>query len=142
MAGSLLDPTVLSTTAWSGEPLPGAARLALFAVLALAGAAVAATGVMGARERLRPNLFVGIRTAYTLRNERAWYTVHRKSSPWVVASGASFLVGGVGLLLAENPAVQLSSVLAACALTLLLLVTGTVLAHRAARREEDGRPPR
>ncbi len=54
-------------------------------------------GRMAACGRLKPNMFVGIRTARTLASEEEWYRVHaRAARPWTVAGA---------LLVALNAAV-------------------------------------
>ncbi|WP_287371432.1 SdpI family protein [Oceanithermus sp.] len=51
-----------------------------------AGALFIVLGRMAARGRLRPNMFVGIRTDRTLASEEEWYRVHaRAARPWTVA---------------------------------------------------------
>ena len=51
-----------------------------------AGALFIVLGRMAARGRLKPNVFVGIRTDRTLASEEEWYRVHaRAARPWTVA---------------------------------------------------------
>ncbi|CAM3678560.1 hypothetical protein GCM10009799_39870 [Nocardiopsis rhodophaea] len=71
---------------------------------------------MGAKGKLRPNSFFGIRTNLTLSDDEAWYAVHRKSAPWMAASGAATAIGGASLILVKDGQMQVILLLAALGL--------------------------
>lgn len=72
--------------------------LVLGFVLALAGVALLAVAVLGARSRLRRNRWAGVRTHATLRSEEAFTLGNRAAAAPTGAAGAVALAGGAVLL--------------------------------------------
>lgn len=70
----------------------------LGSLLVLVGVALLAVAVLGARSRLRRNRLVGVRTAATLRSDRAFLIANRVAAAPVGAAGAVATVGGAVLL--------------------------------------------
>jgi SdpI/YhfL family protein len=113
-------------------PLPLA--LALGSLLVLAGVALLAVAVLGARSRLRRNRFAGVRTTATLASDEAFVLANRVGAAPIGAAGAVALAGGV-VLLAGGPGPVLWTVAVICLLgTLVLTGVGGVLGDRAAAR--------
>lgn len=93
-------------------------------------------GVMGARRRIRPNEFFGIRTAYTRSSDFAWYTVHEVSARWSIVGGLVCLPTLVLLPLATTPNGQIAAVLVPMGLGLVLLFVGVWRAYKVSRARE------
>ncbi|MET9709335.1 SdpI family protein [Nocardiopsis alba] len=91
-------------------------------------------GVMGARRRIRPNDFFGIRTAYTRSSEEAWYAVHEASARWTVVAGLLFLPAAILPPLISDPRGQIAAVLVPVGVGTVLLLVGSWRGHRVARR--------
>jgi len=77
---------LLATTLW---PRPSLGRL----LPLLLGAVMVTVG--NVLPRLRPNLALGVRTPWALRDERVWARTHRTGGYLVVAWGLAMLIGAV-----------------------------------------------
>jgi hypothetical protein len=97
------------------------------AVLAAAGLALAAVGLLGLRQRLPRNRFAGVRTAATLRDEDTFRLANR-------VAGLPIVVGGlVGLLAGIAGFAMPVLVVIVGALGMIAITAGAgVLGHRAA----------
>lgn len=85
--------------------MPPLLRLILGVLLVLAGLALLAVAVLGARSRLPRNRWAGVRTPATLRSDAAFAVAHRVAAAPLaaaaavsVACGAVLLAGATGLL--------------------------------------------
>lgn len=120
----------------------------LLTVLSMAGAAVALVlmGVHGAKRRVPPNDFFGIRTRFTRSGDAAWYAVHEASARWSILAGIAFLPAAILTPLISDPKGQVAAILIPATVGTGLLLVGSWRAHRVARRRlarEEGRadPP-
>lgn len=104
--------------------------------LLLMAVVLVVVGVLGARRRIRPNEFFGIRTAYTRSSEFAWYTVHELAARWTVVAGLVCLTGLVLLPVATTPNGQIAAVIAPMGFSMLLLFAGMWRAQKGARTRE------
>jgi uncharacterized membrane protein len=113
-------------------PVPLMSRPVIGTVLVLAGLALLAVAVLGARSRLPRNRFAGVRTAAALRSDAAFVLANRVAAPLV--GGAGFVgVAGGGVLIAGGPTGVVVVVLVVTVLGVLVLAgTGGVLGDRAA----------
>ncbi|QNG55471.1 SdpI family protein [Pseudonocardia petroleophila] len=113
-------------------PVPLVPRLIIAALLVLAGLALLAVAVLGARGRLRRNRWIGVRTTETLASEAAFALANRVAAAPVGAAGAVALVGGA--VLAAGPVGAVSVVVLAVAVvgTLVLGAFGGMVGQRAA----------
>ncbi|WP_017584992.1 SdpI family protein [Nocardiopsis ganjiahuensis] len=93
-------------------------------------------GVLGARRRIKPNGFFGIRTAYTYSSDFAWYTVHGLAARWSVMAGIACLPSLVLIPVATTPNGQIAALLVPMGLGMLLLTFGMWRAHKVARARE------
>ncbi|WP_150252123.1 SdpI family protein [Nocardiopsis deserti] len=139
-----MPPFLADAASDSTEPLTGWTMVLVLAVLAVAPAILIASGCLGARGLLRPNLVFGIRTAYTLSDDDAWYTVHSLSAPWTIASGAVMALSVVlPPFFTDDVRLQTAVMLAPVGAGLVLLCLGVRRAERAARtraaRDTDAR---
>ena len=76
--------------------------LVLGSLLVLAGAALLAVAVLGARSRLRRNRWAGVRTHTTLRSEAAFALANRAAAAPNGAAGVIALAGGAALFAGAN----------------------------------------
>ncbi|MEV4347427.1 SdpI family protein [Actinoplanes sp. NPDC049596] len=102
-------------------------------IVMVAGALVAAAGLLGWLGRLPRNSLVGVRTKSTMRSARAFTVGNRVAGPAVVAGGLAAVVAGVVALAVDNTA----WVLAGVALMLVLVIVGGISGSRAAARADD-----
>ncbi|WP_053617464.1 SdpI family protein [Nocardiopsis sp. NRRL B-16309] len=128
--------TVLAS---SDPPLTGWPLYLLLASVVAMVAALCSGAYLGARGRISPNVVFGIRTAYTLGDDRAWYIVHRLSAPWTMASGVVMATSLPLVPLAPGPDLQMVALLAPMAIGIALLLTGSWRAHRTARAADRSR---
>jgi hypothetical protein len=100
--GHVSSVTPLAVGPRSGSPtlvaVPLPLRLILGSLLVLAGVALVAVAVFGARSRLRRNAWVGVRTPATLLSETAFAVANRAAAPPAGAAGAVAIAGGAVLL--------------------------------------------
>ena len=91
----------------AASPLPGSPtlvtvplslRLVLGSLLVLAGVALLAVALLGARGRLRRNAWVGVRTTTTLRSQHAFAVGNAAAAVPAGAAGVVALAGGAALL--------------------------------------------
>ncbi|WP_181781450.1 SdpI family protein, partial [Pseudonocardia pini] len=68
--------------------MPTTLRLVLAVLFLLAGLALVAVAVLGARSRLRRNRWLGVRTASTLASAASWVSANRVAAPPLGAAGA------------------------------------------------------
>ena len=78
--------------------MPVTVRLVVGSLLVLAGLALVAVAVLGARSVLRRNRWVGVRTAATLASETQFVAGNRAAAVPVGAAGVVAAVGGAFLL--------------------------------------------
>lgn len=100
------------------------------------GAVVAAVGVLGLRERLPRNRFVGVRTPATLRSADTFRIANKVAGPPVAVAGlvgvgsGAFTLAGAGLVVAVIGLVGLAGI----------AVAGGLLGHRAAEALPETEP--
>lgn len=128
-------PPFLAEAASDGtEPLTGWTMVLIMAILAVAPAILIASGWLGARGLIRPNLVFGIRTTYTLSDDDAWYTVHALAGNWTIASGAVMALSVVLTpFFTDDIRLQAAAMLAPVGAGLVLLLLGVRRAERTAR---------
>ncbi|WDZ89727.1 SdpI family protein [Nocardiopsis sp. HUAS JQ3] len=115
------------------EPLTGWTMVLIMAILAVAPAILIASGWLGARGLIRPNLVFGIRTTYTLSDD-AWYTVHALAGNWTIASGAVMALSvALTPFFTDDIRLQAAAMLAPVGTGLILLFLGVWRAERIAR---------
>ncbi|MBW0093238.1 SdpI family protein [Pseudonocardia sp. KRD-184] len=112
--------------------VPLVPRLVLAALFVIAGLALLAVAVLGARGRLPRNRWAGVRTPETLASDAAFALANRVAAAPLGAAGAVAVVGGA--VLAAGPAGAVSVVvLVVTALgALVLAVFGGMVGQRAA----------
>lgn len=118
----------------TGLTYPGAVllRLIVTAVLVVAGIALLAVAVLGARSALRRNRWAGVRTPATMASEAAFTLGNRAAAVPVGAAGAVGVAGGAVLVAGAGGAV-FWIVLAVSVVGLLVLAgIGGVVGDRAA----------
>jgi hypothetical protein len=86
--------------------VPVTARLIVGSLLVLAGLALVAVAVLGAKAALRRNRWVGVRTAATLASETQFVAGNRAAAMPVGAAGAVAVVGGAVLLAGRGVALD------------------------------------
>ncbi|WP_308283257.1 SdpI family protein [Pseudonocardia nigra] len=121
--------------------MPLSLRLVLGSLLVLAGVALVAVAVLGARSRLRRNRWIGVRTAATLRSEAAFTLANKVAAAPAGAAGAVAIAGGAVLL--AGPGAALGWIVFAVSLAGLLVLAGVAgaLGDRAAAAAEVDVPP-
>ena len=117
------------------EPIEGGALVWTSTVIAITALLLLIAAYAGARGKLRPNAFFGIRTHLTSGDDEAWYEVHRKAAPWLALSGVAMAVGGSSLFLVEEGRTQLVVLLAALAVCVTTVITGGLLSSWSVRDE-------
>lgn len=118
------------------QVMPLGAFVSMMGSLLLMAAVLVVMGVLGARRRIRPNEFFGIRTSYTRSSEFAWYTVHELAARWSVVAGLVCLPGLVLLPVAATPNGQIAAVIAPMGFSMLLLFVGMWRAQKGSRARE------
>ncbi|GAA4541841.1 SdpI family protein [Pseudonocardia xishanensis] len=119
--------------------MPTTLRLVLAVLFLLAGIALVAVAVLGARSRLRRNGWIGVRTAATLDSAPAWVSANRVAAPPLGAAGAVALLAG--LTLVAGPAPVLAWIVTGVGVVGSLVLTGIggALGDRAAQLETASR---
>ncbi|MEU5854588.1 SdpI family protein [Nocardiopsis dassonvillei] len=124
----------------SGELLPvavermeGGALVWTSIVILATAALLLVAAYAGAKGKLRPNPYLGIRTTLTAGSDEAWYEVHRRAAPWLAASGIAMAVGGVALFLIEDGEFQMGVLLVAAAVALTTVAAGALTSSWAVR---------
>ncbi|WP_053063544.1 SdpI family protein [Nocardiopsis sp. RV163] len=129
-----MPPFLADAVSDSTEPLTGWTMVLIMALLAVAPVVLIASGCLGARGLIRPNLLFGIRTTYTLSGDEAWYTVHALAGHWTIASGAVMALSVVLTpFFADDIRLQAAAMLAPMGAGLVLLLLGVRRAERTAR---------
>ena len=100
----------------------------------LAAVALLAVAVLGARGRLRPNPWAGVRTRRTLASAETFVLANRVAAAPLAAAGAVALVGGAVVIAGGPAAVTWTVLLVATAGMLGLTGLGGALGDRAAAR--------
>ncbi|MGH3999138.1 MAG: SdpI family protein [Pseudonocardiaceae bacterium] len=100
-------------------------------LLLAVGAALLPNGLLGWRQRLPRNRFVGVRTPATLRSAAAFSAANRVAAPSVLAAGAVCAGGGVLAWGTDGPALAVIVGLVGAG-TVGLLLAGGLLGHRVA----------
>lgn len=96
-------------------------------VLVVVGVVIGLIGLLGWFERLPPNRFAGVRTAATLRSERAFRVANKVAGlPMAVAGGVAVGCGALGL--AAGPVFSFIGLAGLAGIT----IAGGVLGNRAA----------
>lgn len=101
--------------------------------LVVAGFVVLVTGLLSRAQRLPRNFVMGIRLPATLKSDAAWRAAHLAVASELIGLGTGILI--VGVLAISVPPLALFGVLIA----LVGLMHSSVIAHRAARRADDGK---
>jgi hypothetical protein len=101
-------------------------------VLVLAGLALIAVAVLGARSQLRRNRWAGVRTPATLRSDAAFTVANRVAAAPVGAAGAVTAVGGAVLLAGGGGALGWVVLAVSGVGALVLAGVGGVVGDRAA----------
>ncbi len=99
-------------------------------VLVVAGVVIGFVGKRTADGRLARNGFAGIRTERSMADDESWLIVHRRARPWMYASAAAMVVGGLCALVVRSDVAAAVAVLAAAVASVLLMVGGTMAGHR------------
>lgn len=110
--------------------------LPLAAVSVLAGLALAGVGLLGLRERLPRNRFAGVRTAATMRDERAFRLANKIAGLPTIVAGVVGVLAGVAGYLAGSVLVLAVGIAGLIAIT----VGAGVLGHRAAAALPEPKP--
>jgi uncharacterized membrane protein len=112
--------------------VPLVPRLIVGSMLVLVGLVLLAVAVLGSRERLPRNRWVGVRTVETLRSDAAFLLANRVAAAPLGAAGSVAVAGGVVTL--AGPAGAVSVVVAAVAAvgTVVLGGFGGMVGQRAA----------
>ncbi|WP_433557405.1 SdpI family protein [Pseudonocardia xinjiangensis] len=112
--------------------MPQSLRLVLGSLLVLAGLALIAVAVLGARSRLRRNAWVGVRTETTLSSHAAFVIGNRAAAAPAGAAGAVAVAGGAVLLSGADGALGWVVLAVAVVGTLGLAGVAGVVGDRAA----------
>jgi SdpI/YfhL protein family len=112
--------------------VPVSVRLAVGALLALAGIALVTVAVLGARRRLRRNRWAGVRTPATMASETQFVAGNRAAAAPVAAAGAVAVAGGAVLLAGAAGALAWVVLAVSLAGVLVLALAGGVVGDRAA----------
>jgi hypothetical protein len=114
--------------------------LAAFTLL-IAGAAMTALGAAQRAGKLRRNIFAGIRTLRTLREDDAWQRAHAGTWLPLVASGVLLATGGVAALAIrpDSPEIATAVLLVPAGLAGAILALVGIRGARAARSPEADR---
>lgn len=115
------------------ERMEGGALVWTSIVVLATAALLLVAAYAGARGKLRPNPYLGIRTTFTAGSDEAWYEVHRRAAPWLAASGIAMAVGGVALFLIEDGGFQMGVLLVAAAVGLTTVAAGALTSSWAVR---------
>jgi len=113
--------------------LPWPAAIILCLVFLTTGVVAYEIGRRGARYRLEPNRWIGIRTRATFRNENTWFAAHEKAAPFFKVAGVAGVVGGL-LFLARPTGTLLGVTLGVIAAETIGMVVATTVGVRAANR--------
>ncbi len=95
--------------------------------------------------RLRRNVWVGMRTAKTLRDDHAWVVGHRAAVPWTRRTARATVVAGLAtaVLALTSPApASLTGGFLAIGMLLAGLLLAVLEAHRAIDASGQDGPPR
>ncbi|MFL6143893.1 MAG: SdpI family protein [Labedaea sp.] len=106
--------------------------LALAAVPALAGLLLAVVGLLGLRERLPRNRFFGVRTAATLRDDKAFRLANKVAGLPILVGGLVGVLAAAAALILPGTGGVLVCVLVATAGMLAITFGAGLLGHRAA----------
>ncbi|HEU5473107.1 MAG TPA: SdpI family protein [Actinophytocola sp.] len=106
------------------------------------GLAVAVVGLLGSRQRLSRNRFVGVRTAASMRSDAAFRLANRVAGPPTVVAGLVGVLAGVAALLVPGTAAVLACVLLGLAGMIGIATGAGVLGHRAALAVPEPEPAR
>jgi hypothetical protein len=108
--------------------------------LLIAGAAMTTLGAAQRAGKLRRNIFAGIRTLRTLRDDAAWQRAHAGTWLPLVASGVLLAIGGGAALLSrpDSPEVATAVLLVPAGLAAAILVFVGIRGARAARSPGAG----
>jgi uncharacterized membrane protein len=93
--------------------------------LAPIGIGLLLMGVGNLLPRARPNWFVGIRTPWTLSNDRVWERTHRVGGYFLVAGGALIVIAGIAV-----PALAFGTMITVCAASAVFLLIYSYVAYR------------
>lgn len=103
--------------------------------LAPAGMGLLLMGVGNLLPRARPNWFVGIRTPWTLSNDRVWERTHRVGGYFLVFGGALIVVAAIAA-----PTLAFPVMVGVCAGSAIFLLLYSYVAWRQERATESVRP--
>lgn len=117
------------------EPMEGGVLAWTSVVIMATAALLIIAAYAGAKEKLRPNPFFGIRTNLTSGDDEAWYAVHRKAAAWLAVSGFAMAAGGASLFLVKDGQTQLVLLLAALAVCVTMVIAGGLTSSWSVRNE-------
>lgn len=107
-------------------------RIAVSALLMLAGVALVVVGSRGMRGTLPRNIYAGVRTSRTLKSDEAFRVANRVAGlPTLIAGALLALTGLLALASTEN-SVWITVVVLGAIGTAVIAIAGGVLGHRAA----------
>jgi len=131
---------VLALTAMpcQSRPVTTSSGLIMAAMLVIAGGVITWVAWLGREQRLPLQHLAGIRTQATMKSPEAWRAAHVTAAPWLLATGAAALIGGLGVLVLTfvAPAAVLW-VLTISGLAVVGLLTVAVIVGQGAARAEE-----
>lgn len=101
--------------------------------LALSGTVIGVVAELAAHGTLGPNGAAGLRIKSVMKSDATWRAGHRAARFWLDGAGLSFIASGLLNAFATR-AIADAAVIIGMAAGLALVIAGTVVAHRAARR--------
>jgi uncharacterized membrane protein len=105
-------------------------------VLIVAGVLIAAAGVLGRWEKLPRNGLVGVRTAATMRSDRAFRVANRAAGPAIMLAGVTAMIGGAAAVALPSQD-AIACILAGALAAAVLAVIGAVIGARAAKQADS-----
>jgi hypothetical protein len=105
-------------------------------VLLVVGVGIGVVGLLGFRERLPRNRFVGVRTPATLRSERAFLIANKVAGLPIAVAGAVAVVSGLVTLLTGALVVAIVGFAGLAGIA----VAGGIVGHRAAEAVPEEKP--
>ncbi|MFI5802493.1 SdpI family protein [Streptomyces sp. NPDC051561] len=127
---------ILAVALATNEPMPLGVLVLCGGTLVLGGLLLLFLGWQGAHGTVHRNHLYGFRTKWSLSSDAAWATMHRVAAPWSYAGGAAMALGGaLAFALPGKPMAFLAAVTGGTALSVCLLMIGTLRGNTAVKRE-------